>query len=250
MESSSTTARAYNDQPQKRHWPQADRPTVNTVLSNNAPSSSMTAPSPHPSSSAVSTPSSSYPSSPWSQSIGSSQPLPYTYFADGAHASSHPSQSPHPNTQLNSSAEWNTLMLKMSNPLDPAMFAALEANGAIGPSLAKQPFSQQLNSNQYIGHPISSNAVANIPPPTGVGVSLRDSWTNTSTPPFSPNFIPGAGVQLGDLIETLWPPVNKIADSTRGMASSPRQEFMDDIMNDSNWTKLTRHGKPRSLQVI
>ena len=61
-------------------------------------------------------------------------------------------------------------------------------------------------------------------------------------PRYSPNFIPGAGVQLGDLIETLWPPVNKIADSTRGMASSPRQEFMDDIMNDSNWTKLTRIG--------
>lgn len=191
MEPTSTAVRVYSDQPQKRPWPQADRPTVNTVLSNNLASSSITAPSPHLSSSAVSTPSSSYPSSPWSQSLGTSQPLPFAYFADGAHASSHPSQSPHPNNQLNSPADWNALL---SNPMDPAMFAALEANGAIAPVLAKQPFSQQLNSSQYISHPMSSNNVSNINahPHAGVGVSLRDSWTNSSTPPYSPNYNPNS----------------------------------------------------------
>lgn len=58
----------------------------------------------------------------------------------------------------------------------------------------------------------------------------------------SPNFIPGAGVQVGDVIETLWVNTNQIADSTRGMSSGHRQETIDDIMNDSNWNKHTRSG--------
>lgn len=60
-------------------------------------------------------------------------------------------------------------------------------------------------------------------------------------PRYSPNFIPGAGIQTADIIETLWVKTNQIADSTRGMSSAHRQESIDDIMNDSNWTKLTRH---------
>lgn len=61
-------------------------------------------------------------------------------------------------------------------------------------------------------------------------------------PRYSPNFIPGAGVQVGDIIETLWVNTNQISDSTRGMSSGHRQETIDDIMNDSNWNKLIRHG--------
>lgn len=62
-------------------------------------------------------------------------------------------------------------------------------------------------------------------------------------PRYSPHFVPGAGVQTGDIIETLWAPLNKISDSTRGMSAAHRQEFNDDFMNDSNWNKLTRLSK-------
>ncbi|KAI1784147.1 hypothetical protein LXA43DRAFT_1101707 [Ganoderma leucocontextum] len=59
-------------------------------------------------------------------------------------------------------------------------------------------------------------------------------------PRFSCNFIPGAGVQDGEIIETLWNKTNTIADSTRGMSAAHRREVIDDHMNDSNWMKLTR----------
>ncbi|KAI1783871.1 hypothetical protein LXA43DRAFT_902761, partial [Ganoderma leucocontextum] len=59
-------------------------------------------------------------------------------------------------------------------------------------------------------------------------------------PRFSPNFIRGAGVQDGEIIETLWNKTNAIADCTRGMSSAHRREVIDDTMNDSNWMKLTR----------
>lgn len=62
-------------------------------------------------------------------------------------------------------------------------------------------------------------------------------------PRFSLNFIKGAGVQDGEILETLWNKVKGIADSTRGMGSAHRHELIDDRMNDSNWTKLTRIGQ-------
>ncbi|KAI1783621.1 hypothetical protein LXA43DRAFT_1102319 [Ganoderma leucocontextum] len=59
-------------------------------------------------------------------------------------------------------------------------------------------------------------------------------------PRFSPNFIRGAGVQDGEIIETLWNKTNTIADCTRGMSSAHRREVIDDTMNNSNWMKLTQ----------
>ena len=67
---------------------------------------------------------------------------------------------------------------------------------------------------------------------------------------YSPHFIPGAGIQLMDVIETLWININQVSDSTRGMTSAHRQEVIDDIMNDSNWNKLIRHSmSPRPNSV-
>ena len=59
-------------------------------------------------------------------------------------------------------------------------------------------------------------------------------------PRFSLNFMPGAGVQDGEIIETLWNKTNTVADSTRGMSAAHRREVIDDHMNDSNWMKVTR----------
>lgn len=62
-------------------------------------------------------------------------------------------------------------------------------------------------------------------------------------PRYSPVFAPGVGILVVDVIESLWPDVNGVSGSTRGMTTGHRQEVIDDVMNDSNWNKLTRQGK-------
>ena len=59
---------------------------------------------------------------------------------------------------------------------------------------------------------------------------------------FSLNFVHGAGQQDGEILETLWAPLNKISSSIRAMSKPARQETVDDHMRDSNWKKLTRLG--------
>ena len=62
-------------------------------------------------------------------------------------------------------------------------------------------------------------------------------------PRFSVNFCKGAGYQDGEILETLWAQFTNIVNSVRGMTASHRREVIDDHMNNSNWTKLTRIGK-------
>ena len=55
-------------------------------------------------------------------------------------------------------------------------------------------------------------------------------------------FILGAGVVDGEIIETLWEPLNHIAPSTWKASLEHRREIIDDHMNDSNWKKLLHMG--------
>ena len=57
-------------------------------------------------------------------------------------------------------------------------------------------------------------------------------------PMFAPTFIPGTGNIDGEILETLWAPLDKISGSTRAMTTAHRQEILDDHMNDSNWKQL------------
>lgn len=59
---------------------------------------------------------------------------------------------------------------------------------------------------------------------------------------FSLNFVHGAGQQDGEILETLWAPLNKIAGSVRAMTKASRQEMVDAQMRDSNWKKSTKIG--------
>lgn len=91
----------------------------------------------------------------------------------------------------------------------------------------------------------------NIPPGTrilgGIGQFHVHGHLPRCYPRFSLSFIHGAGIQDGEIIETLWNRINGIAGSSRGMGSAHRHELIDDMMNDSNWMKLTRIGKrPRN----
>lgn len=59
---------------------------------------------------------------------------------------------------------------------------------------------------------------------------------------YAPTFIQGAGNVDGEVIETLWNPLNHTASSARSMSWFHRQEYLDTHMGDSNWKKLTSMG--------
>ena len=76
----------------------------------------------------------------------------------------------------------------------------------------------------------------------GIGLWHIHGHQDSCFPRFSPGFIPAAGRVDGEIVETLWAPLNKVAGSTRGMTRAHRQEELDNHMGDSNWKKLTNAG--------
>ena len=76
----------------------------------------------------------------------------------------------------------------------------------------------------------------------GIGLFHVHGHQDKCFPRYAPNFIPGAGQVDGEILETLWAPLNNIAGSTRGMTAAHRREILDDHMQDSNWKKLIRMG--------
>lgn len=76
----------------------------------------------------------------------------------------------------------------------------------------------------------------------GIGLFHVHGHQDKCMPMFAPNFIPGAGRVDGEILETLWAPLIKVATSTRAMSKAHRQEILDDHMNDSNWKKLVKMG--------
>lgn len=55
---------------------------------------------------------------------------------------------------------------------------------------------------------------------------------------FAPTYFPGAGVNPGEIIESLWGVLNGAANITRNMTLAHRAEFLDACMQDNNWRKL------------
>ncbi|TDL24175.1 hypothetical protein BD410DRAFT_820374 [Rickenella mellea] len=179
MEPPSTSQRLFNDPNHKRPWPN-ERPTVNTLLGNVA-SASIPVPSPLPSSSTLSTPNSSYSASPWTQPVSPApqSAMPYAFYQDAARHAAHinsTSSSPH----VNPSIDWSSVL---SNPLDPAMFAALAANGALGPIPGKPSFNGSVNAPPYMQH----NGVPTTAQMSPASQLPRESWSTSTTPPFSPS---------------------------------------------------------------
>ncbi|KAF8258051.1 hypothetical protein EI94DRAFT_1708367 [Lactarius quietus] len=76
---------------------------------------------------------------------------------------------------------------------------------------------------------------------TGIGLFHIHGHQDSCLPRYSPNYIPGAKQVDGEMIETLWAPLNNISRSIRGMSLSHRQEVLDAHMNHSNWKKLVRN---------
>lgn len=78
----------------------------------------------------------------------------------------------------------------------------------------------------------------------GIGLFHIHGHQDSCLPRYSPSYIPGAKQVDGEIIETLWAPLNNISRSLRGMTLNHRQEVLDAHMNHSNWKKLVRIGAP------
>ena len=83
----------------------------------------------------------------------------------------------------------------------------------------------------------------------GIGQFHIHGHKSSCFPRFSVNFIKGAGYQDGEILETLWAQFLGIINSIRGMTASHRREVIDDHMNHSNWSKMTRIGMCSSIPV-
>ena len=73
---------------------------------------------------------------------------------------------------------------------------------------------------------------------TGIGLFHIHGHQDSCLPRYSPSYIPGAKQVDGEIIETLWAPLNNVSRSIRGMSLVHRQEVLDAHMNHSNWKKL------------
>ena len=77
---------------------------------------------------------------------------------------------------------------------------------------------------------------------TGIGLFHIHGHQDSCLPRYSPSYILGAKQVDGEIIETLWAPLNNISRSIRGMSLAHRQEVLDAHMNHSNWKKMVHIG--------
>ena len=77
---------------------------------------------------------------------------------------------------------------------------------------------------------------------TGIGLFHIHGHQDSCLPRFPPSYICGAKQVDGEIIETLWAPLNNISWSLRGMSLMHRQEVLDAHLNHSNWKKLVQIG--------
>jgi Kyakuja-Dileera-Zisupton transposase len=77
---------------------------------------------------------------------------------------------------------------------------------------------------------------------TGIGLFHIHGHQDSCLPRYSPSYILGAKQVDGEIIESLWAPLNNISRSIRGMTLVHRQEVLDAHMNHSNWKKMVRIG--------
>jgi len=129
--------------------------------------------------------------------------------------------------------------------MDYAICQALSYNTAgLSESLVEYDVACQWCIN--FGQRLQESSTLHLPPglswTAGVGKFHLGTHQKDCFVKFSLNFIEGAGQQDGEILETLWAPLNKIAGSIRAMSKPARQEMIDDHMGDSNWKKTTRMG--------
>ncbi|KAH9033011.1 hypothetical protein EDB85DRAFT_1864729 [Lactarius pseudohatsudake] len=97
-------------------------------------------------------------------------------------------------------------------------------------------FEERIKNSPELSLPSSENLELRM----GIGLFHIHGHQDSCLPRFSPSYIPGAKQVDGEIIETLWAPLNNISRSIRGMSLVHRQEVLDAHVNHSNWKKLVR----------
>ncbi|KAG2748626.1 hypothetical protein P692DRAFT_201805774 [Suillus brevipes Sb2] len=100
--------------------------------------------------------------------------------------------------------------------------------------------------NKHLLRRVDESPHLSIPPEMniipGIGLWHVHGHQDKCFVQFASNFIPGAARIDGEIMETLWAPLNIISPSARGMSTPHRQECLDYQMNDCNFMKMIRMG--------
>ncbi|KAG1720913.1 uncharacterized protein EDB91DRAFT_1256780 [Suillus paluster] len=98
--------------------------------------------------------------------------------------------------------------------------------------------------NKYLKDRIASSIYLSIPIGMdiipGIGLWHVHGHQDSCFVRYASNFIHGAGRIDGEIMETLWAPLNIISPSARGMGTPHRKEVLDYQMNDCNFMKMIR----------
>ena len=95
---------------------------------------------------------------------------------------------------------------------------------------------ERIDRNEYL-------ALPNVALIHAIGAFHVHGHKESCFPRYSTNFIPGAGMIDGEIMETLWSVLNEPSASMRTATLANRAEVLDDHMIDSNWKKLTSVGE-------
>ncbi|KAG2095275.1 uncharacterized protein F5147DRAFT_747748 [Suillus discolor] len=95
-------------------------------------------------------------------------------------------------------------------------------------------FRRRVNESPYMSIPAGMEIVP------GIGLWHVHGHQDKCYVRYASTFITGAARIDGEIMETLWAPLNIISPSARGMSTPHRQECLDYQMNDSNFMKMIR----------
>src|SRR5271163_1553558 len=95
-------------------------------------------------------------------------------------------------------------------------------------------FRRRVNESPYLSIPAGMEIIP------GIGLWHVHGHQDKCYVRYASTFITGAARIDGEIMETLWAPLNVISPSARGMSTPHRQECLDYQMNDSNFMKMIR----------
>ncbi|KAG1893413.1 uncharacterized protein F5891DRAFT_1196459 [Suillus fuscotomentosus] len=95
-------------------------------------------------------------------------------------------------------------------------------------------FRRRVNESLYLSLPSGMEIIL------GIGLWHVHGHQDKCYVRYASTFITGAARIDGEIMETLWAPLNIISPATRGMSTPHRQECLDYQMNDSNFMKMIR----------
>lgn len=135
--------------------------------------------------------------------------------------------------------------LRQSN-MDYSFCQAIKHTGGDEIERAIKIYDIECQHSVHFKERVSKSPGLHLPPAlhivSAIGLFHLHGHVATCFPRYSLSFIVGAGLIAGEIMETLWPSLNKLSSGTRTMTVAHRQEVLDDHMADSNFKKMVGIG--------